>query len=96
MQASISQAPPSMNNCNELLYPAPFDDLPYHRDPEYNSNSRKCSNGTNSTQAFPQAQSHTPWLDANNSTSRTQDGAVGLAAPRAAAVAISFFLYVLL
>ncbi|EKM55434.1 uncharacterized protein PHACADRAFT_173548 [Phanerochaete carnosa HHB-10118-sp] len=69
-----------------------------------NSNPGQCSNGTNPIQSYPQAQvapSHSPWLDANNSTSNVQypsvaDAAVGLAVSPIAAVAMSFLLYSLL
>lgn len=67
------------------------------------SNPGKCSNGTNSIQAFPQAQSassHSPWLDANNSTSNVQyptvtNGDVGLVASRLAVVAMPILLCLL-
>lgn len=49
-----------------------------------NSSPGQCTNGTNPIQTFPQAQnapSHSPWLDANNSTSNVQYPSVDSSAP---------------
>ncbi|KIP09144.1 hypothetical protein PHLGIDRAFT_505978 [Phlebiopsis gigantea 11061_1 CR5-6] len=62
-----------------------------------------CANGTNPIQPFPQAESapsHSPWLDANNSTSNVQypstDAAVHFVVSRFLALMAPLFLSVLL